>query len=206
MLIIIFLRSQGTARLMFNSFGSSLWMMPFSKYCRGDNKYSKHFYGEKHVGHHTYHCDEQEFQSNFSGWPTNVINIEIPTTRGKIGDSYACVISQSCYGANGPQCLFVSYACRIWCISFILWSTSGQLVQHGMWTTYSIIFLSSWNIRWHLFQGYWRLWPRQQEASVPVREVSVMFVIIRFSKKYLIILHEMPKTETLELKLHFFFL
>ncbi|KAI9118975.1 hypothetical protein K1719_009650 [Acacia pycnantha] len=57
--------SEGTARLMFNSFSSSLWMMPFSN----------------HVGHHTYHCDEQEYRSNFSGWPTNIINIEIPSTR-----------------------------------------------------------------------------------------------------------------------------
>ncbi|KAI9085868.1 hypothetical protein K1719_032282, partial [Acacia pycnantha] len=73
--------SEGTARLMFNSFSSSLWMMPFSKYCRGDNKYWKHFSGGSHVGHHTYHCDEQEYRSNFSGWPTNIINIEIPSTR-----------------------------------------------------------------------------------------------------------------------------
>ncbi|KAE9621891.1 hypothetical protein Lal_00032827 [Lupinus albus] len=74
--------SEGTARLMFNSFGSSLWMMPFSKYCRADDKYWKHFSAEKHISHHTYRCDERELQSNFSGWPTNVINIEIPTTRG----------------------------------------------------------------------------------------------------------------------------
>ncbi|XP_019456706.1 PREDICTED: phospholipid--sterol O-acyltransferase isoform X2 [Lupinus angustifolius] len=73
--------SEGTARLMFNSFGSSLWMMPFSKYCRADDKYWKHFSAEKHASHHKYRCDERELQSNFSGWPTNVINIEIPTTR-----------------------------------------------------------------------------------------------------------------------------
>ncbi|KAI4349359.1 hypothetical protein L6164_009954 [Bauhinia variegata] len=73
--------AEGTARLMFNSFGSSLWMMPFSKYCRVDNKYCKHFSGGHRVGNHTYRCDEQEFRSNFSGWPTNIINIEMPSTR-----------------------------------------------------------------------------------------------------------------------------
>eukprot|EP00256_Glycine_max_P049552 XP_006604503.1 phospholipid--sterol O-acyltransferase isoform X2 [Glycine max] len=73
--------SEGTARMMFNSFGSSLWMMPFSKYCRTDNKYWKHFSGGRQVGPPTYHCDEQEFKTNLSGWPTKIINIEIPSTR-----------------------------------------------------------------------------------------------------------------------------
>lgn len=73
---------EGTARVMFNSFGSSIWMMPFSKYCRADNTYWKHFSESKRKGHHIYQCDEQEFQSNYSGWPTNIINIEIPSTRG----------------------------------------------------------------------------------------------------------------------------
>ncbi|KAM6565070.1 hypothetical protein CsatB_025068 [Cannabis sativa] len=75
--------SEGTARLLFNSFGSSLWMMPFSKYCRAENVYSKHFsWGGSRKSHQTYFCDEQEFQLNFSGWPTNIINIEIPSTHG----------------------------------------------------------------------------------------------------------------------------
>ncbi|PON34764.1 Lecithin:cholesterol/phospholipid:diacylglycerol acyltransferase [Parasponia andersonii] len=74
--------SEGTARLLFNSFGSSLWMMPFSKYCRAENVYSKHFSWGSRRGHHTYHCDQQESRSNFSGWPTNIINIEIPSAHG----------------------------------------------------------------------------------------------------------------------------
>ncbi|XP_050206322.1 phospholipid--sterol O-acyltransferase isoform X2 [Mercurialis annua] len=73
--------SEGTARLMFNSFSSSLWMMPFSKYCTSDNPYWKHFSGSSRKSHQTYHCEEQEFQSNYSGWPTNLVNIEIPSTR-----------------------------------------------------------------------------------------------------------------------------
>ncbi|KAM7501492.1 hypothetical protein LguiB_000396 [Lonicera macranthoides] len=77
--------AEGTVRLLFNSFGSSLWMTPFSKYCRTDNEYSKHFSGGSRQGHHSYHCEEQEFQSNFSGWPTNVINIEIPSVLGVDG-------------------------------------------------------------------------------------------------------------------------
>ncbi|KAL9168888.1 hypothetical protein ABFS82_04G044400 [Erythranthe guttata] len=75
--------SEGTARLMFNSFGSSLWMMPFSKHCRAENGYLKHFSARSKKGHHTYHCDDHEFQANYSGWPTNIINIEIPAIRGE---------------------------------------------------------------------------------------------------------------------------
>ncbi|KAL6564070.1 hypothetical protein OROHE_005310 [Orobanche hederae] len=74
--------SEGTARLMINSFGSSIWMMPFSKHCRAENAYSKHFSGRSKKGNHAYVCDDQEFQANYSGWPTNIINIEIPIARG----------------------------------------------------------------------------------------------------------------------------
>lgn len=67
---------------MFSSFGSALWMMPFSKHCRTENVYLKHFSAWNKKGHQAYHCDDHEFQINYSGWPTNVVNIEIPTTRG----------------------------------------------------------------------------------------------------------------------------
>ncbi|XP_010048197.2 phospholipid--sterol O-acyltransferase isoform X1 [Eucalyptus grandis] len=80
--------SEGTARLLFNSFASSLWMMPFSKYCRTDEAHWKHFSGSSR-GHHVYQCDEQEYRSNYSGWPTNIINIEIPSNRGV--DAYPSV-------------------------------------------------------------------------------------------------------------------
>ncbi|WVZ06885.1 hypothetical protein V8G54_020231 [Vigna mungo] len=85
---------------MFNSFGSALWMMPFSKYCRTDNRYWKHFSGGRHAGQPTYKCDEQEFQSNFSGWPTKIINIEIPSAHGMIDDSFTFSSGQSCCGAS----------------------------------------------------------------------------------------------------------
>uniref|UniRef100_A0A0A0L8V7 Phospholipid--sterol O-acyltransferase n=1 Tax=Cucumis sativus TaxID=3659 RepID=A0A0A0L8V7_CUCSA len=63
---------------MCNSFGSSLWMMPFSKYCRGDDVYWKHFSKGNGGVHHSYHCSEQEPHSNYSGWPTYIANIEVP--------------------------------------------------------------------------------------------------------------------------------
>lgn len=91
---------------MFNSFSSSLWMMPFSKYCRADTKYCKHFSGKSRVGQHTYHCDEQEYRSNFSGWPTNVINIEIPSPRGKI-------ITFSTFGER-IVIIFLTYSCPLY--------------------------------------------------------------------------------------------
>ncbi|XP_022156631.1 phospholipid--sterol O-acyltransferase isoform X2 [Momordica charantia] len=71
--------SEGTARLMCNSFGSSLWMMPISKYCRGDDVYWKHFSKGNGGVHHSYRCSEQEFHLNYSGWPTNIANIEVPS-------------------------------------------------------------------------------------------------------------------------------
>ncbi|XP_028758294.1 phospholipid--sterol O-acyltransferase isoform X3 [Neltuma alba] len=95
--------SEGTARLMFNSFSSSLWMMPFSKYCRVDNKYWKHFSGGSHGGRHTYHCDEQEYRSNFSGWPTNVINVEIPSTRAGF-DAYPSVSEMPQVNLTSMEC------------------------------------------------------------------------------------------------------
>lgn len=74
--------AEGTARLMFNSFGSSVWMLPFSKNCKADHKYRKHFSERFDETHHAYDCDEEEFNGNYSGWPTNIINIEIPAVRG----------------------------------------------------------------------------------------------------------------------------
>ncbi|KAG8640229.1 phospholipid--sterol O-acyltransferase isoform X2 [Manihot esculenta] len=73
--------SKGTARLMFNSFASSLWMLPFSKYCRADNPYWKHFSGASRKSHQTFQCDKREFRENYSGWPTNIVNLEIPSIR-----------------------------------------------------------------------------------------------------------------------------
>ncbi|KAI8523095.1 hypothetical protein RHMOL_Rhmol13G0047500 [Rhododendron molle] len=80
---------EGTARLLYNSFGSSMWMMPFSKYCRTENIYWKHFNAGIRKSHHTYQCDAREYQLNFSGWPTNVVNVEIPSMRGV--DAYPSV-------------------------------------------------------------------------------------------------------------------
>ena len=80
---------QGTARLMINSFGSSMWMMPVSKYCRTDNLHWKHFSDGSRKIHHAYQCDEHEYQSNYSGWPTNLVNVEIPSMRGKTSWPYA---------------------------------------------------------------------------------------------------------------------
>ncbi|KDP26492.1 hypothetical protein JCGZ_17650 [Jatropha curcas] len=71
--------SEGTARLMFNSFASSLWMIPSSKYCTAQNPYWKHFSGASRKSRQIYQCEEDEFRFNYSGWPTNIVNIEIPS-------------------------------------------------------------------------------------------------------------------------------
>ncbi|EPS65638.1 hypothetical protein M569_09139, partial [Genlisea aurea] len=80
--------SEGTARLMFNSFASSIWMMPFSKHCRAEHTYLKHFSIGRRKGYPVYLCDEHEFQSNYSGWPTNAVNIEVPSTRGDLANPF----------------------------------------------------------------------------------------------------------------------
>ena len=74
--------------------------MPFSKYCRAENVYSKHFSWGRRRAHHIYHCDEQESQLNFSGWPTNIINIEIPSTRGKSLRLRLVLCELCCYRAH----------------------------------------------------------------------------------------------------------
>ncbi|MBA0708664.1 hypothetical protein Golax_023760 [Gossypium laxum] len=94
--------SEGTARLMFNSFGSSLWMMPFSKYCRADAMYLKHFSGGIRKGPNAYQCEQKEFQSNYSGFSTNIINIEIPSTRGI--DAYPSVSELSQTNFSSMEC------------------------------------------------------------------------------------------------------
>ncbi|CAL4967604.1 unnamed protein product [Urochloa decumbens] len=73
--------SEGTARLMFNAFGSSLWLMPFSKYCKADNIYWKHFFEGKVGCPHRQQCDEAEYTSEYSGWPTDLVSIEVPSVR-----------------------------------------------------------------------------------------------------------------------------
>ncbi|XP_062220698.1 phospholipid--sterol O-acyltransferase isoform X2 [Phragmites australis] len=73
--------NEGTARLMFNSFGSSLWLLPFSKHCRADNIYWKYFFEGKGGCTHRQQCDEMEYISDYSGWPTNLVSIEVPTVR-----------------------------------------------------------------------------------------------------------------------------
>ncbi|XP_048126925.1 phospholipid--sterol O-acyltransferase isoform X1 [Rhodamnia argentea] len=94
--------SEGTARLLFNSFSSSLWMMPFSKYCQTDKAYWKHFSLGNSRGHHAYQCDEQEYRSNYSGWPTNIINIEIPSIRGV--DAYPSVSDIADVNLSNMEC------------------------------------------------------------------------------------------------------
>ncbi|XP_027775482.1 phospholipid--sterol O-acyltransferase isoform X6 [Solanum pennellii] len=96
--------SEGTARLMFNTFGSSIWMLPFSKYCTTDNVYRRYFSGGNRKYHHAYHCDEHELKSKYSGWPTNIINIEVPSNRGN--EVYPSVVETPQTNLSGKECGF----------------------------------------------------------------------------------------------------
>ncbi|KAH7669763.1 Phospholipid:diacylglycerol acyltransferase protein [Dioscorea alata] len=94
--------AEGTARLMYNSFGSSLWLMPFSKHCKSDNIYWKQFFEGRGSRHHKPHCDDTEFRSNYSGWPTDIINIEVPSMRGM--DAYPSVAEVAEDLASNMEC------------------------------------------------------------------------------------------------------
>lgn len=94
--------SEGTARLMFNSFGSSLWMIPYSKYCTAENPYWKHFSRASKKNNQTYQCEEHEFRFNYSGWPTNIVNIEIPSIRPI--DAYPSVAEVAQANMSGMEC------------------------------------------------------------------------------------------------------
>uniref|UniRef100_A0A1D1YNI2 Phospholipid--sterol O-acyltransferase n=1 Tax=Anthurium amnicola TaxID=1678845 RepID=A0A1D1YNI2_9ARAE len=94
--------AEGTARLMYNSFGSSLWLMPFSKHCRADNAYWKHFFDGKEGCYHTQHCEDVEFRSNYSGWPTDIVNIEVPSARGP--DAYPSISEVAQEITNTMEC------------------------------------------------------------------------------------------------------
>ncbi|KAG8641807.1 hypothetical protein MANES_12G035200v8 [Manihot esculenta] len=93
--------SEGTARLMFNSFASSLWMLPFSKYCTAESPYWRHFSRASGKSHQTYQCEEREFRSNYSGWPTNIVNIEIPFTQF---DAYPSVTEIAQTNLSSMEC------------------------------------------------------------------------------------------------------
>ncbi|KAJ1692390.1 hypothetical protein LUZ63_009088 [Rhynchospora breviuscula] len=72
--------NEGTARLMYNSYGSSMWLNPFSQYCRADNiqwKWKRFFEG-KESDRHRYHCEETQSDWGWPNWPTDLINIEVP--------------------------------------------------------------------------------------------------------------------------------
>ncbi|KAL2643136.1 hypothetical protein R1flu_010723 [Riccia fluitans] len=69
--------SEGTARLMGNTFGSSLWMLPFSPYCHADPKRSQKYFDGVSPKH--FICDAEQQSSNSSGWPVDVVTIERPS-------------------------------------------------------------------------------------------------------------------------------
>lgn len=68
--------------------------MPFSKYCKADNVYWKHLFDGRGNLQHSHHCDDVEYRSNYSGWPTDVINIEIPSIRGRYAYPSISEVSQ----------------------------------------------------------------------------------------------------------------
>ncbi|XP_047308501.1 phospholipid--sterol O-acyltransferase [Impatiens glandulifera] len=94
--------SEGTARLMFNSFGSSLWMLPISEYCGTGDVYRHHFSSSTKKGQNTYHCHETEYKFNYSGWPTNVVNVEIPSTRGI--NAYPSILDVKGANSSSEEC------------------------------------------------------------------------------------------------------
>lgn len=46
--------------------------------------YWKYISGRSKKDHQVYYCDKEEFRTKYSGWPTNVVNIEIPSGSGVV--------------------------------------------------------------------------------------------------------------------------
>jgi hypothetical protein len=75
--------SEGTARLLCNSFGSSLWMLPFSKHCHVNDRMCSKSDADVQAGAH-YFCDKNEREGNSSSWPVDIAIIDLPASPGKI--------------------------------------------------------------------------------------------------------------------------
>ncbi|CAM6028890.1 unnamed protein product [Sphagnum balticum] len=73
---------EGTARLLCNSFSSSLWMLPFSKHCHvNDRMCCKRQCADGKVGPHFF-CDKNEAEGNSSSWPVDIAKVEFPASPG----------------------------------------------------------------------------------------------------------------------------
>jgi len=72
--------SEGTARIMCNSFASSLWMLPFSKHCHVDHQMCSNLRRSgASEGSHLF-CDEKEFEGNTSSWPVDLVTVDLPAS------------------------------------------------------------------------------------------------------------------------------
>lgn len=70
--------SEGTARLMCNSFSSSIWMLPFSSHCDARHQSDVRSWGQSGENQPTVTCDDDEFSVKSSGWPVDIVRVEIP--------------------------------------------------------------------------------------------------------------------------------
>ncbi|KAH7281700.1 hypothetical protein KP509_36G059000 [Ceratopteris richardii] len=68
--------SEGTARLMCNSFSSSMWMLPFSSNCNTRHVSSNDRWGHSGESSAIY-CNEKEFKVKSSGWPVDIVKVEV---------------------------------------------------------------------------------------------------------------------------------
>eukprot|EP00249_Psilotum_nudum_P008350 c21215_g1_i2 orf=116-1345(+) len=74
--------SVGTARLMCNSFSSGSWMLPFSGHCHMDRGFCENSTDGLGTKCGLAVCDDREFQIYSSGWPVDIVKIEMPDTPG----------------------------------------------------------------------------------------------------------------------------
>ena len=68
---------------MCNSFSSSIWMFPFSRRCDAKNKYGTRFLGNYDKDESAFVCDEEEYSVASSGWPVDVVKVEVPENLGE---------------------------------------------------------------------------------------------------------------------------
>ncbi|KAG8370794.1 hypothetical protein BUALT_Bualt13G0020500 [Buddleja alternifolia] len=69
-----------------------------------ENVYLKHFSAGSKMGCLAHRCDENEFNSNYSGWPANIVNIELPSIRGD--EVYPSIVGVTEANVSAVECGF----------------------------------------------------------------------------------------------------
>ena len=178
---------------MFNAFGSSLWLMPFSKHCKADNIYWKHFFEGKGGCPHRQQCDEAEYISDYAGWPTDLVNIEVPSVRGSLQKSLSFLMWRlriSVPLSRRNVFPFPLFHHRYGGIPIHHGYNREHNIQYGVWKANCPVIFCQRSVRWYFVQNNRGLWPSEQGTCLSAWEVSLHFCTCLFPFTTLVNLQE----------------